>query len=106
MSRDNKESRSAEFNRWRHVSPKPGQAKFRAVGADSIALLTERIRGRVKLSLLSLLVSCQDSLTLPKILNFPMVDLREDRGSKGDLFHSISISNKGKMINELIITAR
>ena len=44
----NKESRSAEFNRWRHVSAKPAQAKFRAVGADSIALLTERIRGIVQ----------------------------------------------------------
>ena len=51
----NKESRSAEFNRWRHVSPKPGQAKFRAVGADSIALLTERIRGMVKQGLHPLL---------------------------------------------------
>ena len=45
ISTSNKESRSAEFNRWRHVSAKPAQAKFRA---DSLALLTERIRGWVK----------------------------------------------------------
>ena len=44
----NKECRSAEFNRWRHVSARPAQAKFWAVRADSLALLTERIRGRVK----------------------------------------------------------
>ena len=43
----NKESRWAEFNRWQHVSVKPAQAKFWGVAADSVALLTERIRDRV-----------------------------------------------------------